>query len=1416
MFKHLRFFLSLLLIGLNVTPAYVLTAVAQETQQPVSAPASEETTEKVSSLRENPGLHDFLVRLGFEDYSQQITDNLERARLNRERPGLAPVVTAKPVLEFNRDRYQIVNNARNLAVHILDSLEAKMQDPETRTRLTQLTARMLAFQPTSPPDEFPAEINNIKNEEQRDAEKARYLTQVIKDNIKKNSDQLLSDVLKALYGRGQLADILDGKNGAEAKQALEKEIYDLYGQITNYIQIAYLDPEIGQTKFLGRALALSVARYSKKNNDKDLLKDLEEQTRKEGQFLDNFISNKVIFVDKNGEEKSATIHNGDFVMEYSGGLEAAQIASAVRPRGVFSRMKSYKEKLLGWLVTMLIHKDMDDVTENTELKFIDKVRMALAENPLANMGYSHVGLATVHTDPETGIKSTWMMDNYPNADYGGIRFIGVEQFAMPGPYKRFGVAHYDPKKFLAWAKEQKARGYKKFLQDESDFYTLDSEGALVKDEKVDADGKPRKFRWQTEISEEEFNALVDKTPEQAREWFEKEIAPRVMGKMKEFMVKDGLGFAYGFINGGGFGYCSETINKAFLLSTGLDPQQTRDRWAYPLQIAKRLELGPTKEKDFESRITAPSGYAWQSGLMAENGHTMIDFRSFSRLEEAQNRFAPPYVEMDTRITNILQSTPILADFSSEASTAELEGIIHEHILANELFRRKKDTNYAKAAMHGTAGRRSRVSMNQVASSISDEDGSEPLELTKRTPDELKGVQKDIREFLFRIGFENYSEMAQESIREQRYVNEIGRQTLVDNERRYQIINSGRELAVTIMAELKDRLQDNRSRDRVLELTARMLALQPENPPTEIPARIKNEKDPAKRTEAYERYVLDVSRQQMESTIKKIVSDIIETIYGEANADRLQSEEVASTEEGRAFQSQVEKIEKLVMNYVKRMYLDPMVGQTRFFGRALAATLVRESVLQEDPSIKKDLAAVLKSHNLELENFVGNTIVVNTDEGKEKVTVEDGSLLYNRSYGVEAAAIAWSSEPHNTERGKKLGLIGKVTSVLFQVEGDAVYDGMSFLERLKAKLSQKLFLNKGFSHVGYANVLEDEQTGVKMLWALDNYPYPHDYKEGGVRISGLEDFGGAGHFGRLGVAKYDHKKFWEFAQSTVKNRGYEETAWESFSPQVNEKGDIVRVDNPPRDDWKVEIDRAEFERLHSIENPNAWYKEWAKRTTTEMRRGMMTQKGVFFNWVDKGFYYKGGTYCSQLGVVASMVATGIDMQKEYDHLIGAVAFLQRIGKWAKEKGIKWLYENQAVMNTLGIDLSKRIVAPSGLATQDFVEDVKTYNYSEKTVSDISRAQFQPPYVELRPSVTTSLYSGHERSVAQISRFKIDPDEVKAFVDRWYDFGASINGDRGISEETIELQADPGQKAKATHSVLKDSRPAASFSCPELLL
>ncbi|MBI5211645.1 MAG: hypothetical protein HY927_16875 [Elusimicrobia bacterium] len=595
----------------------------------------------------------------------------------------------------------------------------------------------------------------------------------------------------------------------------------------------------------------------------------------------------------------------------------------------------------------------------------------------------------------------------------------------------------------------------------------------------------------------------------------------------------------------------------------------------------------------------------------------------------------------------------------------------------------------------------------------------------RPDGETDPVRADYARFLGEVGFRDYPAIINANLRRSG-LTDTQRKVLEFNARRYRSITAARDLAALVMAGLAEQGYAPEALGTATELAARLLTLQPLDPPSSLPPEVaRRDKD------GIREWLVAVTVQRLSGQLVQVVSDAakasIPPALLKAGTDALGRGEMDAPA-AREVAARVGVIKDLVEQLLITAYTDAETGQTRYAGRAMAASLVRFSRANGRPEVEDDLRRMTEERGAFLENFIGDTLVLpdrSSSMGFKRIKVRTGDFLGERSGGREAAEITFGVRPPRSLwwkafrqklLGHPLGLWANPTSGLDLKPGQPVRNRLKqLLHAFKGWLAGRRFLLNGYSHVGMASL--EESDGVVMAWALDNYP---NAGEGGIRKIGIaEQFAQHGPFLKLGVSRLDADKVWDSFHAQAAARGY--------MPEVYKSG---------ADPWPSLLSREEYDRLLGIPRSESGLllAELSRRAAGAIE-AMMARLGVGFAYGFVNEVWR--AYCSSTMMLGLRMGGQFEVQDAFDHWHPLVRLMKRLGlPGAKDQ------------KTDG-----RIIWPGSLFIDPKVARHEAADYpAYREAGRVSDPYTMPAYVEMDPSLTRDLLA-----LARLSGRDIAPDK-----------------------------------------------------------
>ncbi|MFH1725720.1 MAG: hypothetical protein ABII00_14010 [Elusimicrobiota bacterium] len=597
----------------------------------------------------------FLEYLGFERYSEDIGRNLEK-------PGLSKLQSQ--VLSFNQRRYKVFDASRDLAVEVMAGLRRRRFSEQALDQTVELAARLLALQPLEPPSSLPPDIARLPADGIR-----QWLIDVTAKKLGQQLAAVTSDVVGAIESprsiKRHAAELRSGGTLSPGARQFTIRVRTIKGMLEEILLTMYTDAEIGQTRYAGRALAASLVRYARLTGRRDIEHRLRERVAAHGLSLDNFLGDTIEVTDKRGAKRRIRVRSGDFVSERGKGRVAAEITFGVRPNWrAWNRAR--KDGLLGSYFALWANPKKGpklvagQPVRNAMKRVMSALKRWVAGWPAMRRGYSHVGMARLQADPASGVGMLWILDNYPNAEEGGIRKIGfVEQFAMNGPHMRLGLSRFDAKRvFDAFHSQAEKRGYE-------DSYPAE-DGA-----------------WRADVTPQEYDRLLRIPKSRAAELL-RELNERAVRQIEAMMTRLGVGFAYGFSNELWRAYCSATMMLAHRLASAFEIQSYFDGWHPIVRVMKAFGSDTAKDQEMDGRIIWP-GSLFVDPKIAK--HEQVTFPAFKKIGKISDPFTmPAYLEMDPALTQALGA---LLERSGEGSIEPDADILARRVRAHLAGAREK-------------------------------------------------------------------------------------------------------------------------------------------------------------------------------------------------------------------------------------------------------------------------------------------------------------------------------------------------------------------------------------------------------------------------------------------------------------------------------------------------------------------------------------------------------------------------------------------------------------------------------------------------------------------------------------------------------------------------------------------------------
>lgn len=1262
----------------------------------------------------------FLKRMGFEDFSEMARQTLAT------NPDLSEM--KKTLLIENQSKLDTINSARDLSAFIITRASNRTNDPRLIENLGQLTARALNLGIKGLPDELPPEIANIKDSKEKDIAAEKFIRQYLEAAANQTVNDFRSDIMSVLYtvDEARELDLRQDEKFLADKQYLTELIQRI-------VLKKYTEFELSQARFFGRALTLTILRWARLNQRSDIERTLEKITLEHGEALSNFTTDQYILSTRNKKQpmQKISLQSGDLLMNYTLSQEENNSDIRYYPSGWTEKFIQFVRLHLGFqlnrhwlpLEQHILQKQM----RGEKLTLRERAFNYIFNLPVYRRGYNTVGIVDIKVDAETGLKSAWIYRANTNSVAGGIQVEDIRNFIPPGFSERIGHFRFNVNALLENSKTESGE-------------SLFSHGASLS---LNAEAKVAHFPAQ--FQSEDFAQLEQLVIEKNNDQILREtIAPKVIGVMKNMMVgQDVVGFNWGALAEKGLISSPQAVWVAYATGAGLQTQTAPDQAIVGSERSLQ-EKNTTKNVN----IIAPSTWSWETDLGVYKKYELPRSSLEAKYLEFTYVTRPP-IEMEMySIANHGMKRLSIDDVNMHQISGQVQKFAeYQYLLAQPSTVETSQTNTDKK------------NKNTTISSMS------------------KMTEPEMREFLVDLGFQDWEKQIQEKIDRKETWNEATATQQLRNLKSMSAFTAARELAVLLMSRTQSQLNTENGMQNMADLAGYLISLQPMNPIKKIPTEILDLSD-EKQKAAMDKYVSDLTRQNMEEHTRIIVSDLLENIYGENMMQKIKNNQL-SQEENTDIKATTKKIYDLTSTFVDRMYLDHQVGQTRFIGRAFLGLMARQAELRREPLLDQMLEKSLARHGVKIQNYIGDTWLLGSSKTDElqRVPVNTFSYVLTRNTNTESATIPWGAQPASElyERAKENELIGNPLSAALVVSADDLASGnYGVLQKFRDKKFYT-WMNDGFSHIGYAVIKQARNSNVKMSWVIDNYPHPladaeetienTRFNAGGMRFVGLEQFFMTSHHTRVMVASIDPQEFYDYAMKHIAKHGVPKTGDKIFpystskmkldkngKPQLQNDMDIVNWG------WTVESSQEILNDLYTTKDPQEFYRKAQALITAKMEKNM--ERGMIFHWITPyGRYEEGGGYCSSSGVIAAIQAIGLTIEPQPSRWISLLHFLAKIYEQAKKWDLKFITENAQLKNFAKM-AQMGIIAPSSLAAQSFV---KTYHAVRAAIQDI-RARTNDDW-SFRVANSKDWRDVVEEKIplSQVSNFstgEFDPTEVRA--------------------------------------------------------
>jgi len=538
-------------------------------------------------------------------------------------------------------------------------------------------------------------------------------------------------------------------------------------------------------------------------------------------------------------------------------------------------------------------------------------------------------------------------------------------------------------------------------------------------------------------------------------------------------------------------------------------------------------------------------------------------------------------------------------------------------------------------------------------------------------------------FLERLGFSNYTQEINQTLKDPT-LTPIVRRTLISNRDRYTVVDISKNLSLQIYRSIFPRLNDPAVMQKTLNLTAHLLRPHALLSDVHLPDSVTSAKPGDEFTNARDAYLTKVAQQRFDDEQVDLLSTVVDLIQKNSAGQPL----IVGQDIGD-YQA-VNQLKEQISLYVTVKYSYMEMQNTQYWGRAMAALMVRYARLYHHPEVEQNLAKLLLAQNDFLGNYVSSKLQIRDEKNQvDSVQLKSGDFANEYSQGTEAyyISIGVKPGPGNSSLAKKENLVGSVLQVLSYPTPDQedalvakYHQQLPMTDKEKKKFAHVLKAQaaKGYSHVGIVQVSSDPQSGIEMAWIWDVYP---NSTLGGIRFIGPEGFAFSERFQKVGYVQYDSHKFLSYYKKAYAQRGYQKNVWSSFEPAVDDTDEISQTTTPVEIQTFASPQDVAYMASFPDSQADAWYdQQLVPRVLKTMRRYLTSADAMAFA---TGFAnVKGASYCSEAMVLAYLQGADIDPEPVPDQWSSFIVMSKKL--------------NVGVADYF--DLNKRIISPSGFAWQ----------------------------------------------------------------------------------------------------------------------
>lgn len=492
------------------------------------------------------------------------------------------------------------------------------------------------------------------------------------------------------------------------------------------------------------------------------------------------------------------------------------------------------------------------------------------------------------------------------------------------------------------------------------------------------------------------------------------------------------------------------------------------------------------------------------------------------------------------------------------------------------------------------------------------------------------VFNDYRSFLERMGFEDFSKQADETLKSPDLSFEA-RKVLEMNKEKLDVVNASRDLSAFVMARMSSQTNNDRALERLGTFVGQALNFGVTGLPDELPPEIQSIQDPKEKGVEAEKFLRAYIKNVANDALAKLRGDVLSILYSPAEADRLDKAQDAK------FKADIRAINSFLERIVANKFLHLETSQARYLGRGLALSIVRYGRLTKKPQIETRLRAIVLHHGEILNNYITDKVIIQpTSETKQLqgFDLKAGDILMNYSRIAEEKLTGVQFYPESIMKTvveffrRHIGIQTvrqliplQQRIVMKQLRGERI----SLLERVTMAVVNLPIFRRGYNVVGLVDVKTDAATGLKTTWVYKNYA---NVSLGGIQFEDVRNFISPGYVDRVGHMRLDAGQ----VQKLSANTRFE---------------NVIVMGTEEKRGFKTQISFDDRWKLLTSKDPNWMTNEVAPKAIAMMQKMMVGREAVGYSW---GEYADRSMISSAQAVyVAFAAGAGIETRTGDDRL-----------------------------------------------------------------------------------------------------------------------------------------------------------------------